>query len=35
MLDGAEPMRENAFKLPLARNLARRAVRELLDRPGG
>ena len=34
MLAGAEPLAENGFKLPLARNLAKRAVAELLDRPG-
>jgi xanthine dehydrogenase YagS FAD-binding subunit len=30
VLDGAEPLAENGYKVPLARNLVRRAVRELL-----
>ena len=34
MLAGAEPLRENEFKVPLVRNLARRAVVELRDRLG-
>jgi xanthine dehydrogenase YagS FAD-binding subunit len=32
LLANAEPMEENGFKVPLARNLAKRAVRELLER---
>jgi xanthine dehydrogenase YagS FAD-binding subunit len=35
VLADAEPLEENGFKVPLARNLARRAVAELLSRPGG
>jgi len=35
LLAGADPMTENAYKLPLARNLAKRAVSELLDRTVG
>ncbi len=32
LLAGAEPMTENEFKVPLTRNLAKRALVELLDR---
>ncbi|MEE1756632.1 FAD binding domain-containing protein [Streptomyces sp. SP18CS02] len=32
-LDQAQPLRDNAFKVPLARNLARRALTELAARP--